>query len=115
METCTEELERLRNYLDALSMRTHMHSDQIDTKPTVTIVESISTLPNRPKTPNSPIGANGQCIDEVDGEGNIADGLIKCRDVLSDEIDVKMTEITSRNVKMSNEVEDVELTFRARF
>ena len=98
-----------------LSMCTHAHSDQIDTKPTVTIVESISTLPNRPKTPNSPIGANGRRIDEVDGEGNIGDGSIECRDVLSDEIDVKTTEITSRNVKMSNEVEDAELTSRARY
>ena len=89
METRTEEPERLRNYSDALSMCTHAHSDQIDTKPTVTIVESISTLPNRPKTPNSPIGANGRHIDEVDGEGNIGDGSIECRDVLSDEIDVK--------------------------
>ena len=36
---------------------------------------------NRPKTPNSPIGAKGQHIDEADGLGNIADGLIECRDM----------------------------------
>ena len=96
-------------------MRMHVHSDQIDTKPTVTIVESISTLPNRPKTLNSPTGTNSQHIDEVDGEGNIADGSIECRDVQSDGIDVKTTEITTRNVKMSNEVKDAELTSRARY
>ena len=110
-----EEPERLRNHSDASSMRTHVHSDRIDTKLTVAIVESISTLPNRPKTPNSPIGTNGRCIDEVDGEGDIADGSIECRDVQSHEIDVKATEIASRNVKMSNEVEDVKLTSRAHY
>ena len=96
-KTRTEEPERLRNHPDASSMRKHVHSDRIDTKPTVTIVESISTLPNGPKTPNLPIGANGRRIHEVDGEGNIADGSIECRDVQSDEINVKTTEITSRS------------------
>ena len=66
-----EEPERLRNHSGASSMRTHVHSDRIDTKPTVAIVESISTLPNRPKTPNSPIGANGRRIDEVGGGGMV--------------------------------------------
>ena len=51
----------------------------------------------------------------MDGEGDIADGSIECRDVQSHEIDVKATEIASRNVKMSNEVEDVKFTSRAHY
>lgn len=55
-------------------MRAYVHSHGIDAKPTAKTAESISISPNRPKTPNSPIGAKGQYIDETDGPRDIADG-----------------------------------------
>ena len=39
--------------------------------------------------PNSPVGVKGRHIDEVDGLGNIADGLIECRAMQNNEIDTK--------------------------
>ena len=80
-EMCTEEPERLKNPLNASGMCMHAHSDQINAKATAKTAESISTPQNRPKTPNSPLGVKGWHIDEADGLGNIADGLIECREM----------------------------------
>ena len=45
---------------------------------------------------------------------SIADISIECMDMRSDGIKAKTAEIASRNVKLSNEVEDAKVTSRAQ-
>ena len=45
---------------------------------------------------------------------SIVDVSIECMDMRSDGIKAKMAEIASRNVKLSNEVEDAKVTSRAQ-
>ena len=61
---------RTRTVIESMQKRLHKQQNQ-----------SVHPNLNRPKTPNSPIGAEGRHIDEADGLGNIADESIECRDM----------------------------------
>ena len=65
--------QRPKNCANASSGRMHSLSDRIDAKSTARTPEVISIIPDRVKSPNSPIVPENYSIGGADGLGNSAD------------------------------------------
>ena len=100
LKTRPEEPEKPGNRADASSTCTNVQSDQSGTKRTAKPCETVSKSSKKPKMPNSPIGPKIWCRGEGNGLGNHADGSNVCRDTQRIEMDTKMAENVSKNVKM---------------
>ena len=99
LKTRPEEPRKPSDRADALSGRTGMQSDRNGARTTAKTRKTISKTPNKPKMPNSPVGAKIQRIGKADGWGNHADGSGVCRDTQCIETDTKPAKNASRNVK----------------
>ena len=96
---CRNETDGLGNVADASTTCRGMQSDRNGTRTTAKTRKTISKTPNKPKMPNSPVGAKILRIGKADGWGNHADGSTVCRDTRRIERDVEMAENASKNVK----------------
>ena len=96
---CRNETNGSGNVVDASTTRTDVHSDRNGARMTAKTRETISKTLINPKMPNSSVGTKIQCIGEVDGSGNHADGSNVCRDMQCTKTDSKMAENANRKVK----------------
>ena len=96
---CRNETNGSGNVADAPTTRRGMHSDRNGARTTAKTRKTISKTPNKPKMPNSPVGAKIRHIGKADGWGNHVDGLNVCRDTQRTKTDSKTTENANRKVK----------------
>ena len=96
---CRNEADGSGNVADASTTRRGMHSDRNGARTTAKTRKTISKPPNKPKMPNSPVGAKIRRIGEADGLGNHADGSNVCWDTQRAGTDVKTAENMSKKVK----------------
>ena len=97
---CRNETDGSGNVADVSTTRTDVQSDRNDGRRTAKTRKTISKTPNKPKMPNSPVGAKIRRIGEADGWGNHADGSNACRDTQRTETHSKTAENVNRKVKM---------------
>ena len=96
---CQNEVDGSGNVADASTTSRGMHSDRNGARTTAKTHKTISKPPNKPKMPNSPVGAKIRRIGKADGLGNHADGSNVCWDTQRTGTDVKTAENTSKKVK----------------
>ena len=95
-----DETDGLGNIADASATCRDAHSIRNGARTTAKTRKTISKTPNKPKMPNSPVGAKFRRIGEADGWGNHADGSAVCRDTRDVETDAKTAKNANRKVKM---------------